>query len=305
VRPSVETVAELRRTYDGFLVASRISTSDELKDSIIGQIAVIDALRHRAPSQSMSRDMMMLMARHAEAVSWLYEESFDAASSLYWLDRAAFWSQTVEWRDMVAFTFYRRSLLAMNYTDDGRQVLWFATNAAEMPGILPSVKGAALEKVSRGYAMLGDRDASARAMDLAVPHLSRIVDHPENPALDAQSVATDDSLAFRRSASLLALGMGAEPISILEPRLASIGDGYQRNHNMSSAMLALGYANAGQPDRACSIAAATAEALKETPSVTTWQELRRTARVLNAHWPNREDVRDICALMNADRPSRQ
>ena len=48
------------------------------------------------------------MARHAETVSFLYQESGDARTALFWLDRSAFWSGTIGWRYMIAETIGRR-----------------------------------------------------------------------------------------------------------------------------------------------------------------------------------------------------
>jgi tetratricopeptide (TPR) repeat protein len=293
MRPTTETLTELQRAYDGFLTASRFSTSHELKDAIVAQVGVIDALRARAPSREMRRDLTMLMARHAEAVSWLYEESFDVHSALYWIDRAAFWAQTIDWQDMVAFTLYRRSLLAIDHANDGRQAIELAEQALRIPNTLPSVKGAALDRVSRGYALLGDRDASARAMDRAIPYLSQAVDDPNNPALDAQAVITDDSLAIRQSESWLMLGQGETPIAVLEPRLNDMRASYQRYYNHSTAMLAMAYANSGEPESACKIAAGTLDALEHIPSLSAWRALQRTAVVLGKRWPARSDVKDV------------
>jgi transcriptional regulator with XRE-family HTH domain len=302
ISPTAETLAELRRTYDGFLVASRFSTSEELKDSVVGQIAVIDALRQRAPTRGLARDLTMLMARHAEAVSWLYEESFDARSSLYWLDRASFWAQMIDWRDMVAFVFYRRSLLALNYAGDGRQTVDLARHALAIPDTLPHVRGPLATRLSQGYALLGRRDASMRAIDEAIDSLSLSTeDHPDNPVLDQQSALTDNLVAMRKSASLVLLGM-TDPIAILEPRLNSIGEGHRRNYNVNRARLALAYANGGSAERACSIAADTLDGLRKVPSLSAWRELHRTAVVLDRRWPDRSDVRDVRALVDASGP---
>jgi hypothetical protein len=299
MRPTTETLSELRQTYDGFLAASRFSTSDELKDAIIGQIALVDAMRRRAPTGEIKRELTVAMARHAEAVSWLYEESFNIHQALYWIDRAVFWSQTVDWHDMVAFTFYRRSILAMNHADDGPQTIDLARHALRIPGTLPSVKGAAASMLSRGYARIGKADESARAMDKSIYYLSQPVDDSRNPALDQQSVVTDDSLALRQSASDLLLYKGESPIAALEPRLGSIGDGYQRNHNLSCARLALAYALAGESERSCKLAAGTLDALSRTPSLASWRELKRTTAILSARWPNRSDVREITASVES------
>src|SRR5262249_48905976 len=129
VRPTAETLMELRRTYDGLLVTTKFSTSDELKDSIVGQVAIIDAMRRRTPSLMLRRELTMLMARHGEMASCLYEESGDIHSALYWVDRTAVWSEAAQWSDMGAYTFYRRSQIAMSYTDDARQIIEHAQTA--------------------------------------------------------------------------------------------------------------------------------------------------------------------------------
>jgi hypothetical protein len=305
MRPTDESLAELRRTYDGFLVASRFSTTNELKDAIVGQIAIMDALRHRAPSREIARELRMLMARHAEAVSWLYEESFEVQRSLYWLDRATFWAQTVDWHDMVAYVFYRRSVLAMNYANDGLQVIELAEHTLRLPNVLPHVRGAALGKVSQGYAIIGDHDASMRAMDSAVESLGRSTGHyPNDPAADQHAVLTDNLVAMRRSAPLVLLGAAEAPIAILEPRLASIGEGNQRHYNVNRARVALAYANAGELEKAYRLSMETLAAIKKIPSLAVWRDLLRTSAILDRRWPNRSEVQDVRALVDARGPAR-
>jgi hypothetical protein len=303
MRPTHETVAELQSMYHAFLNASRFSTSDDLKDAVVGQIAVMDALRRSAPTATLRRKLVMMMARHAEHAGWLYEESGDVRSALYWIDRVLFWAQAINWHDMAAFTLCSRAQVALNYESDGRQAVELARTALEISGTLPIVKSSAAGWLSNGYALLGASDASTMAMDKSVYFRERSSAHPNSPDPGQQSTTTDNQVARLRSSSLVLLGTAETPIAILEPLLTDIPrDNNPRFYNVNRARLALAYANAGDRERASESAAETADALKSLPSQATWRTLARAAAVLGRRWPDRSDTREARALVDASRP---
>jgi len=299
VVPTADTVGELERAYRGFLLESRFSTSNELRDAIVGRIVAMDYLRRGAREPQTRTDITRLMARHAEAVSWLYEEAFDPRSSLYWLDRCSDWSQSVGWSNMTAFTYYRRAILASNHNNDGRQAIEQANHALRIPGLLPNVRGSLLDRVSRGYALLGQRDASERAMAAALPLVTTPVDDPDNPALDQTALAGDEVIAVRRSASSVLLGAGESTINALRPRLASVSTAYPRATLACNAWMARAHANVGEPARACELATTALDGMRELPSQEAWRELQRTTVVLNRRWHGRLDVQEVGARVNA------
>ncbi|ADP79671.1 helix-turn-helix domain-containing protein [Pseudofrankia inefficax] len=288
-----DILGRLTSTFDGFLDASRFTTSPELKDSLTGQVAYIDALRHKAETARLRRGLLMLLARHAELLSWLHEESYDLKQALFWIDRTAGWADTAGWPEMVAFTFHRRSQMALNYSDDGTHVVRLATDAINHPGADASLRGTASTWLSLGYALIGDRDSSDRAADESLAYLSVASTNPQTPVSFIESTTRSDLVAMRRAHAQILMGQGHEPISILEARLPEIASGSTRRLNTNRARLALAYANAGDVEGAVRIIDETTRTVEALPSVWARRELHRAKAVLLRRWPNRPDVKEI------------
>jgi transcriptional regulator with XRE-family HTH domain len=287
------TLDQIAARFDGFLDASRFTTSPELKDALLGQVAYVDALRCNTETARLRRELLVLLARHAELLSWLHEESYDLGQALFWIDRTAGWAHAAGWAEMVAFTFHRRSQMALNYSDDGHHVVRLATDAISHPGAGARLKGTASTWLSLGYALLGDRDASNRATDDSLAYLSMASVHSEGPVSFIESTTRPDLVTMRRAHAQILMGQGDEPILALESRLSEIAAGSTRRLNTNRARLTLAYANAGDVEHAVRLVDETLGAVESLPSVWARRELHRAVAVLHRRWPNRPDVQEI------------
>jgi hypothetical protein len=292
-RITPETIDRAAATFDGFLDASRFTTSPELKDAIMGQIAYLDALRFNAEAARPRREISILLSRHAELLSWLYEESYDLKQALFWIDRTAAWADAAGWPEMIAFTFHRRSQMALNYSDDGIHVVRLSTNAITHPGATANIKGTASTWLSLGYALLGDSDSSRRARDDSMAYLTATVPCPESPVSFIESTTRPDLVAMRRAHAQILMGQSDEPIPSLESHLSEIAAGSPRRLNTNRARLALAYANAGEADQAALLVDKTHQAVGSLPSVWARRELHRAITVMHLRWPNSPDVQEL------------
>jgi hypothetical protein len=287
------TLGDVAATFDGFLTASRFTTSPDLRDALMGQIAYVDALRHKAETASVRRDILISLARHAELLSWLHEESYDLRQALFWIDRTAVWAEAGGWTEMVAFTFHRRAQMALNYSDDGNHVVRLSMDAINHPGADARLRGTASTWLSLGYALIGDRDLSDRAADSSLDYLSAASAQHESPVSFIESTTRSDLVTMRRAHAQILLGRGDEPILSLESRLSEIAAGSPRRLNTNRARLVLAYANAGDLENAVRMFDETQRAVESLPSVWARRELHRAAAVLRRRWPNHPDVKQI------------
>ena len=171
--PTQESIHGLESTLEGLATAARTMPPTRLIDPLLSQIAATDVLRQR--SDPVQRpDLLRLQARSAECLSWMYEETGDAANALYWVDRAVQWAQIGDWTPMVAYGFVRRSMLALSYADDGRRAVENAEVALRMPGATSRIRGLAAKQMAFGWALLQRPDDSNRALDAAMTHLSAV-----------------------------------------------------------------------------------------------------------------------------------
>lgn len=284
-----DPLGSFERAFTGFSSAARSLPPTRLIDGMTGQVALLDGLRRRAPA-TRRRAYAVMQARYAESLSWLCEEASDAAGALYWVDRAAQWAQTAQWTPMVGYTFVRRSMLVINFTGDGLRAVDVALPVLDMPD-LSWVRGLACKEMAMGYALAGQPDASARALDDGM----RLLDTPgrdDEAHLGQRSVVGDDLYAVYRTTCDIYLGRGASVIPALQPRLDALARSSPRTATISRAKLARAYANAGQPADACRLAWETLDASDTVGSHSAVSEIRRTVRVLR-HWDTRSDVQDI------------
>lgn len=200
-----DPLASFERAFTGFSSAARSLPPTRLIDGMIGQVALLDGLRRRAPA-TRRRAYAVMQARYAESLSWLCEEASDAAGALYWVDRAAQWAQTAQWAPMVGYTFVRRSMLVINFTGDGLRAVDAALPVLDMPD-LSWVRGLACKEMAMGYALAGQPEASARALEDAM----LLLDTPgrdDEAHLGQRSVVGDDLYAVYRTTCDIYLGRG-------------------------------------------------------------------------------------------------
>jgi Helix-turn-helix domain len=282
-----DSVAVFERAFAGFSTAARSLPPTRLIDGMTGQVALLDRLRRHAPATC--RGVYALMqARYAESLSWLCEEASDPTGALYWVDRAAQWAAAARWEPMVGYTFVRRSMLVINFTGDGLRAVDAAAPVLDMPE-LSWVRGLAAKQTAMGYALAGQADASARALDEAMRLLARSGRDDER-YLGQRSVVGDDLYAVYQTTCDIYLGRGASVIDALTPRLDGLAASSPRTATISRAKLARAYANAGQPADAARLAWEALDAHDQVGSHSAVSEIRRTLRVLR-QWEARPDVR--------------
>lgn len=282
-----DSLAAFERAFAGFSTAARSLSPARLIDGMIGQVALLDRLRRRAPA-SRRGTYAVMQARYAESLSWLCEEASDAAGALYWVDRAAQWAAAARWEPLVGYTFVRRSMLAINFTGDGLRAVDAAAPVLDMPE-LSWVRGLACNQTAMGYALAGQADSSARALDEAMRLLTR-PGRDDEALLGQRSVVGDDLYTVYQTTCDIYLGRGASVIGALQPRLDGLARSSPRTATISRAKLARAYANAGQPADACRLAWETLDAHDQVGSHSAVAEIRRTLRVLR-QWDTRADVR--------------
>lgn len=282
-----DSTVVFEQAFTAFSRAARLLPPERLIDGMTGHVALLDALRRRAPA-SRRREYAIMQARYAESLSWLCEEASDPTGALYWVDRAAQWAAAARWQPMVGYTFVRRSMLVINFTGDGLRAVDATAPVLDMPS-MPWVQGLAAKQTAMGYALAGQPDASARALDQAMSMLARS-SRDDEAHLGQRSVVGDDLYTLYQTTCDLYLGRGASVISALQPRLDGLARSSPRTATISRAKLARAYANAGQPSDAARLAWDTLDAHDQVGSHSAVSEIRRTLRVLR-RWEARSDVR--------------
>jgi hypothetical protein len=292
-----ELLADLTHSLSALHTAGRVTAPAALIDSLVGQVAVLDVVRRRAPAH-LRRDYLMLAAQYAENLSFMVQESGDLHGAAAWVDRAQVWADQAGWPDMVAYAHVRRSALASTCTSDGRAAVEHAANALRVPSTSARIRGLAAKKAAGGYALLGHPDGTKRALG-EMMHLFEVA-LDQGGTSHGGLIATQDwqdpamahhLLSQARATCDVQLGGGESAI----PFLASVRVGTSpdsRRNAVYEARLARAHAQAGDPDRACALAMGALDTGQALDSWTTRVELRRALAPLG-RWPEREDVAEV------------
>lgn len=294
IRPDIDLLKHFEDTFNGYQEAARILPPKQLMDGLLGDVAILDALRRRAAKRYRQR-YSRLQARYAECLSWLSEEAGDLPSAMYWTDRASQWAQATNWSAMTEYGFVRRSMMIISFSGDGRRAVSQAYHVFEISDSSPRMRGLAAKQMAFGYALAGERDASCRALDEAMNWLARPT-REDDVLLGQRSVVDEDLLAIFQATCDIYLGHGAKAIRVLEPRLALLSRSSARTATITRAKLACAYAHAGQLAESCHLTWETLQGIEQVGSLSARRELRRTMRILD-QWHGRSDVQDLtCRL---------
>lgn len=297
VVPDEEVLAGVEQALTGLKAAGRVMPPAQVIGPLTAQVALIEALRRRAPDPLRGR-FTVLQARYAESLSWMAEEAGDLTTALYWVDRAEHWAQICGWRAMVAYAHVRRSMLAISYAGDGSAAVEQAQLALRVPGAPARIRAMASKQAAYGYALAGQPDASRYALDDTAALLATAGDEAERDLPGQNSVADPDLMAIFTATCDVYLGAGDRVIGALSPRMTSIGTGSQRSGAITAAKLAQAYAHAGEPGLSCGLILATLDTSATVDSLTTRSELSRALPTLR-RWPDRDDVREVTHRLDA------
>lgn len=284
-------------SFNGYQEAARILHPQRLIGGLLGDVAILDALRRRAAKHDRRR-YSRLQARYAESLSWLSEEAGDLPGAMYWTDRASQWAQAANWSAMTEYGFVRRSMMVISFSGDGQRAVNQAYQVFEMSGASPRMKGLAAKQMAFGYALAGDRDASYRSLDEAMNWFARPA-HEDDILPGQRSVVDEDLLAIFQATCDIYLGHGARAIRVLEPRLAKLSKSSARTATITRAKLARAYAHAGEPAKSCRLTWETIQSIEQLGSLSARGELRRTTRILD-QWRGRSDVQDLTRRLGGD-----
>jgi hypothetical protein len=287
-----DLLTDLTQSLAALQVAGRVLPPAQVVDPLIGQVALLDAARHRAP-RHLRRAYVRLQAQHADYLGWMVQEAGDVAGALFWVDRAQHWAAAAEWPDMVAYSHVRRSMLASTCAGDGRAAVEHAHRASCVPGAPVRVRALAAKQMAYGHALTGDPDACVRALDQTARLLDEAATgkgHP-GPTLVVSSACDQTLMAQFRATCDVHLGGGERAVPPLESCRTAHGPG-ARLGGITGARLARAYAQAGDPDQACALALTALGTGDAVDSLSTRVELRRALAPLN-RWPTREDVTEV------------
>lgn len=293
-------LAHYRTRLAAFQKTARTLSSPAMIDAMTSDLIALDVLSQRPHGprqhQADSREIGILKARYAESLSWLHEERHNVTGAVFWVDRAAAWSQMYRWQPMTAYTLVRRSMIALSLQGDPALAQSATEAAAASAGASSWVRGLAAKQSAFTHALMNQPQHADRDIVTAMLHLNAEPGEPgeDTHGLGQHSVPLDDLHRLYRATTDLYLGRGEDALSLMQPDLNRLGQASRRTQTITSAKAALALALTGQAAQASIVLEPLLPPNRTLRSASADREISRTLTVLK-QWQHRTDVKDLLA----------
>jgi hypothetical protein len=248
---AVLVLSALREVHRGYVGADRLMGSICVTGPISLQMPVVE----RACEVTRGADraeVLRFACQFTEFGGWVFQDAGDLVNAMHCTDRALDYALELGDRRVIAYTLMRKAMIA---TESGNpaQGLGIANSALEHGDALtPRLRAVILRQRSYSNAALGEVLASARDSDAAV--IEALAGEKQGEE-DRAPYCTPTYAAMEAGASWVRLGHPKTALPILEKSRSEWPDHTQvRDYALCVSRLAIAYAAAGEPERACAAA---------------------------------------------------
>ena len=229
------------------------------------------------------RNQMIVGARLAEYLGWMWQEAGNDNAALAWTDRAVGIAQTADDIEMSEYAAARRALVAL-YRRDAARVVALTERAAATAS--PRVRWLSALREAQGHALAGDAARCLAALDRARTLADTSTPHSGEPTVLGPATASD-RLAAVTGWCLYDLGRPAEAVPELRRAITTMTPG-TREHSRFGVRLALAYAASGDLRRGCDLMTQLLDAVVQVDSATIRSDLRSFGQIIERHHRNPE-----------------
>jgi transcriptional regulator with XRE-family HTH domain/tetratricopeptide (TPR) repeat protein len=282
-----ETLASFLSIFRDIRKLGQSTSPSALAPIVVANAQALQALAAGAAPRTRSQ-FLVLSSHFATYAGWMAQESGDVAAAEAWTDRGAALATVAGDRDLAAYSFVRRALIALNQ-HDAIETIQLARRALDQ-ATSARVRGLALQREAQGHAIGGDYRACLDALDRASALLSASTVDQAHPVIGTSMVA--DPAAMVHGWCLHDLGRPDEAARILEQELHRIPTSAIRARARFGARLALAQASRRDLEQARATLEPVLAAVNAINSATVRLDLRRLAQTLN-RWHGEPIVRDL------------
>lgn len=220
--------------------------------------------------------LLGVAARFAEHTGWLHQECGDLEAALRWSDTALELAERAEDSAVACYVRMRKSYIA---GDAGRRQLAIdlADEAVAKAGPLSvRLKAFVLRQRAQGFALAGDYDGCARALDQAFEYAS----DTSGDGADLVPYCTSSYIEMEAAQCWITLGRPDLALTTLRRGLPSWRSNFRRDFGLCLARLAAAHAGVGEPGPALDVARQAITIARETGSHRTVLQLRQATDLL-------------------------
>ncbi|MEU6767111.1 helix-turn-helix transcriptional regulator [Streptomyces sp. NPDC046853] len=263
-----------------------------LVPAVQAQVPLIEELC-KETSGALRDDAVRVGARYAEFLGWLHQDTGDSQAAMLWTNRALDYASELEDPALSSYVFQRRSNIAAEAGQAG-YAIGLAKAALKHERDLPSqVRAVALRARANSFALIGDADECARALDEA----RALADQGPNEA----SLAPYCSVSYiemEAANCALQLRRPERAVRTLEASLTHWPAEQQRDRGLCLARLATAYAQLEDIEGAYNAASEAAAIAQATGSARILAELGRTQDLL-APWRKLVEIAELNHLLGS------
>ncbi|MDH2388684.1 hypothetical protein QCN29_07765 [Streptomyces sp. HNM0663] len=268
-----------------------------LVPAVQSQMPLIEELCKDA-SGPLRDEVVRVGARYAELLGWLHQDTGDSKSAMLWTNRALDYASELDDPALSAYVFHRRSNIAAEAGQAGYAV-GLANAALKEARKLPhQVRAVALRARANSYALLGQADDCARALDEARVLADEAPD-------DGASLAPYCSVSYidmEAANCALQLQRPEQAVKTLEASLTRWPAEQQRDRGLCLARLATAYAQLEDVEGAYNAASEAAAIAQATGSARIFAELGRLQPLLQP-WRKLVEISELNRLLGSMRGS--
>ncbi len=261
-----------------------------LVPAVQSQVPLIEQLCMDA-SGPIRNDVLRVGARYAEFLGWLYQDTGDSQAAMLWTNRALDYAYELDDPTLSAYVFQRRSNIAAEAGQAG-YAIGLANAALKQAQKLPhQVHAVALRARANSFALLGEADDSARALDEA----RTLADLGG----DEEGLAPYCSVAYidmEAASCAIQLRRPQEAVKTLEQSLTHWPAEQQRDRGLCLARLATAYAQLGDVEGAYNAGSQAVSIAQATGSARILAELGRLQSHL-APWRKLVEIAELNRLV--------
>jgi hypothetical protein len=245
---AIPVLSALRQIHRGYVEADRMMGSICVAGPIQLQMPVVERACEVARGADRA-EMLRFACQFMEFGGWVFQDARDLVCAMHWTDRALDYALELGDQRVIAYTLMRKAMIATE-SGSSAQGLGIANSALEYKDALtPRLRAVILRQRSYANAALGEVIASARDADEAI---SEAVAGETQGEADRAPYCTPTYAAMEAGASWARLGHPRTALPILEKSRAEWLDHTQvRDYALCVSRLAVAYAAAGEPEKAC------------------------------------------------------
>lgn len=264
-----------------------------LVPAVQSQVPLIEQLCKEA-SGPVRADVLRVGARYSEFLGWLYQDTGDSQAAMLWTNRSLDYAYELDDPALSAYVFQRRSNIAAEAGQAG-YAIGLANAALKEEGKIPGdVRAVALRARANSYAILGQGDDCARAIDTA-----RAL--ADATSLDEASLAPYCSVSYidmEAASCALQLQRPEEAVRTLEASLTQWPAEQQRDRGLCLARLATAYAQLEDVEAAYTTGTQAAAIAQATGSARILAELGRLQSHLG-RWRKLVEIAELNRLLGS------